>query len=136
VERSIGLVGNSLRGTFRFSRPLSRTVRVSVYAFGYRKDVPFERMPKVNIQFRTLGYEVVDQGRRLAKDSIHAVQDAQHLVVDVPLALLGNPDRVLTSARTYVGELPLDALSWRCVEIDPALTKSNAPLHGKTEPVP
>ena len=36
----------------------------------------------------------------------------------VPLKLLGYPQKILTSARTSLGNLPLDNASWVVVELE------------------
>jgi hypothetical protein len=37
----------------------------------------------------------------------------------IPLDLLGNPEKILTSASTYLDALPLDWVSWRVLDIKP-----------------
>lgn len=102
---------------FEFSRPLGRAVNASVYLFGYRHDQPFATMPKLHVQLGPLTHAVFDQDERLPSQAVRVVRRARTVSVTVPLRLLGDPQRVLVSARTYFGEIPLDWASWRVVEL-------------------
>jgi len=116
-EKSARLEGDRLVLTVKFSRPLARTVRASIFVFGYRGDRGFPTMPKLHIQLGTIGYAVYDQDRRLLPEAISVRRGFRHVTLSIPLARLGDPDRILTSSRTYVGDVPLDWVSWRVLEL-------------------
>jgi hypothetical protein len=52
--------------------------------------------------------------------------------VRVPLDALGGPDRVLSGARTYLRDIPLDWASWRVLEVGKELVApgSDGPVSG------
>jgi len=116
-ERSIQLEDGDLVLSFRFSRPLAQAVEGSVYIFGYRADRPFATMPKLHVKFGVLTHAIYDQDRKLPHDVLRVSRTPRELTVRVPLHALGNPQRILTSARTYLGEVPLDWVSWRVLEL-------------------
>lgn len=100
----------------RLSRPLEDVTSLSLYVFGYRHDRPFGSMPKIHVKAGPLRDEVFDQDRAVAGTEIVVTRGTRDLSVVVPLAALGSPEKILTSARTYMGELPLDWLGWRILE--------------------
>jgi hypothetical protein len=44
-------------------------------------------------------------------------RQARQITVRIPLKALGDPQRVLTSARTYIGDVPLNTASWRVANL-------------------
>jgi hypothetical protein len=110
-----------------FSRPLGKAVEASVYFFGYRPERPFAEMPKISVNIGELEHKVYDQSKIISAD-VRVTRTAREIEISVPLSVLGNPDRVLTSARTYLGDIPLDSVSWRVLEIsDTVPTKTSNP---------
>lgn len=99
------------------SRPVGEAVEMQVTAFGYRTDVPFEKMPKLHVTLSALGVKVLDQGRPLPRDTVTVERNPKEFTVKIPLAALGNPRRLLASARTHLGLVPLDSVSWRVLEL-------------------
>lgn len=100
-----------------YSRPLAETLGLSVFAFGYRHDRPFGQMPKLHLRLGAFTHTVLDQDRVLDPAGIEVTRQPTQVTVRIPLSTLGDPQRILTSARTYLGELPLDWVSWRVLEI-------------------
>ena len=92
-------------------------MELSAFAFGYRHDRPFGRMPKLHVKLGALGHTVLDQDRIIAHDGVEVVRRPTQVTVRIPLDALGNPERVLTSARTYLGDVPLDWTSWRVLAL-------------------
>ncbi|MBI3996405.1 MAG: PIG-L family deacetylase [Candidatus Omnitrophica bacterium] len=116
--RSIRLEADNVVVSIAFSRPLVEAVQSSVYLFGYRTDRLFAQMPKIHVKLWALDYGVYDQDRKLAKSSVTVSRQPKQITIRVPLDLLGRPQRLLTSARTYLGNVPLDWSSWRIMFID------------------
>ena len=108
ADRAVHLDGDRLVLSIAFSRPLAQAVEASVYFFGYRADRPFAEMPKLHVKIGALGHEVADQDRTLPDGTIQITRRPTQFTIRVPLAVLGDPQRILTSARTYIGEVPLD----------------------------
>ena len=115
--RSAKLEGDHLILSLGFSRPLGQAVEASVYAFGYRTDRPFAQMPKLHIKVSALDHDVFDQDRQLPDGTVTVSHSPKHLTVRIPLEALGRPQRVLTSGRTSLGEIPLDWVAWRILEV-------------------
>ncbi|MBI4310017.1 MAG: PIG-L family deacetylase, partial [Candidatus Omnitrophica bacterium] len=109
--------GQDLIISIELSKPLAQDVEASIYIFGYNKTTPFKQMPKISVRLGVLSYTVYDQAKRIDQGSVKVKRDPHEITLTVPLKLLGNPDRVLTSARTYLGNVPLDSASWMAVEL-------------------
>lgn len=119
-ERYARLEGRNLVLTIKLSRPLSRGVGASIYLFGYASQQPFASMPKIHIRFGQRGYKIYDQNRLLPRSLINVKRLGKEITITVPLEVLGNPTRILTSGHTYFfGVVPLDWVSWRVLEIKP-----------------
>jgi len=116
-ERSAQLENGQLVLSIKFSRPLAETVEASVYIFGYRRDRPFAQMPKLHVKFGAITHEVYDQERKLSQEILQVERKPRELTLRIPLQILGDPQRILTSAQTYLGDVPLDWASWRVLEL-------------------
>lgn len=115
-QRAVHLDNGRLVLRVTFSRPLAETVDVSVWVFGYRHDRPFAQMPKLHIHVNALTQDVDDQGRPLPDRLVTIDRYPQQLVLHIPLAALGEPETMLTSAQTRMGTVPLDWVSWRILQ--------------------
>ena len=123
-KRSVARVDDDLVITTTLSRPLGNDVGVSIYVFGYRSDKDFKDMPKLHIRFGAVEHEIFDQDRPLAKDTVTVTRTPKEIVLHIPLKILGTPQRILSSANTYVGAVPLDWAAWRILEIKDLLPAS------------
>ena len=101
----------------KLSRPLAEGVNASIYIFGYRFDRPFAQMPKLHVKLGGRHFSIYDQAKALSKDIIKVTRFPDEITIEVPLHALGNPQNILTSARTYLGNVPLDWGSWRVLEL-------------------
>ncbi|HOW36460.1 MAG TPA: PIG-L family deacetylase [Candidatus Omnitrophota bacterium] len=115
--RFVRLEGDNLVLSIELSRPLAEGVVASIYAFGYRSDLPFGKMPKLHVKLGVTNHSIYDQNRRLPGDTIKVVRSAKEISISVPLAVLGDPQKILTSARTYLSEIPLGWVAWRVLEL-------------------
>ncbi len=109
--------GEQIVLTVEFSHPLGKAVEASVYLFGYRADRPFAHMPKLRVSVGAVGYAVYDQGHVLPDKLVWVSHTAKQLIIRVPLDVLGRPEKIFTSGRTYLGEIPLDWGPWRVLEL-------------------
>jgi LmbE family N-acetylglucosaminyl deacetylase len=105
--------GDSLVLAINVSRPLAQTVEAEVNIFGYRPDRPFPEMPKLRISLGELKYKVMDGLKRLDNDTAAVTYRNKSISLRVPLAALGNPDRILISAQTSRAEVTFDWVAWR-----------------------
>lgn len=116
-KHAVRLEDNRLIISITLSRPLGKEVGVSVYAFGYRRDVAFAAMPKLHVKFGTVRYKVFDQARRLPAGAIRVTRRAREITLSIPLSLLNDPQYILLSTQTYIGVLPLDGIAWQALEV-------------------
>jgi LmbE family N-acetylglucosaminyl deacetylase len=116
-SRYISIEGENLVLSVETSRPLMKTVSLSVYLFGYRDDRNFGGMPKIHILFSPNGYKVLDKNHLITKHGLKVISSRREKKIWVPLELLGNPQIILTAARTYTTKVPLDWVSWRIIEL-------------------
>lgn len=115
----MALQGDTLILSIKLSRPLGEAVGVSVSIFGYRFDRSFSEMPKLHIKLGAAGYEVYDEDKKLLPHIISVLREAKQITFFVPLKVLGNPHKLLTSGRTYIADVPMDWVSWRLIELTP-----------------
>jgi hypothetical protein len=85
---------------------------------GYRGDTPFEDMPKIYMDLSADGYKIYDRGQQLPADAVTVSGTPTRSEVRLPLALLGDPERVLLSAQTSIDDVPLDNIPWVFLEIN------------------
>ncbi len=109
--------GNDLVLSIALSKPLAGGVTLSAYLFGYRRDQPFAAMAKIHVNVSELSQAVYDQSRELKDTGVQISRNSRDIVVRVPLALLGDPDRALVHVRTKLDELPLDSTAWRLLDL-------------------
>ena len=117
VWRYVYRDGDHLVFTVELSRPLARTVQANFSIFGYRHDRPFPAMPKIRVVLGEFNYDVYDQNHQLPDHAVAVRCRAKEIEVRVPLKLLGDPERVLASARTYLADIPLDWVAWRALDL-------------------
>jgi hypothetical protein len=115
--RNVGLDGADLVFSIEFSSPLSDGAEASTFLFGYRPDVPFAQMPKLHVKFSEIGHQVYDGQKELSPSAVKSDLGPTAITLRVPLALLGDPQRILFSARTYLGNVPLDSSEWRVLSL-------------------
>ncbi len=115
--KKAALSTNAFVATITLSRPLAETVSASVSCFGWRADTPFEKMPKIRVEVGAVDVDVYDQDRQLPDRSVKVTCTMREIEVVIPLELLGRPQRLLTNARTYLAEIPLDWAAWRVVNL-------------------
>jgi LmbE family N-acetylglucosaminyl deacetylase len=109
---------DSLVFSITISKPLVGNVGLSLFVFGYRKDAPFADMPKIQVRFGSLKYAAYDQDRKLPAGTVKVQRTSRKIVVTLPLSLLNNPERLLTSTHTTLDEVPMDWIAWRVVDIE------------------
>jgi len=124
--------GTGLTLSFQFSHPLSSAVTLTVSLFAYQADQPFGPLPKLHIEIR--GGEirqVEDLDTTLPPDAVRWVPGPDDTVsLRVPFALLGNPDKILASARLSKDSIPIDWTPWRILDFS---DKPFPEMQGDTE---
>ena len=106
--------------SFQFRKRLLRDVVLSVSLFGHRAGVPFGEMPKIAIETTADKLlSVMDLHTDLPPGSVELLPGSHEneVVLRVPLALLGDPEKILTSAQLSAGHLPIDWVAWRAIDL-------------------
>ena len=132
VRQSLSGDGAALTLAFRFAKPVAPEATLSARLFGYRADVPFGEMPKIEIEIGPRETPVVrDLNGKKPADSIELVPGgADERILRVPYALLGQPEKILVGAKLVKGTLPIDGVPWRALDL------SGAPLPEAPAPAP
>ena len=115
--RFVRLEGNFLVLSIDLTKPLPKDVQSSVYIFGYRHDRHFGHMPKFHIRFDDKKFVAYDQTTILSRDLITVIHEHRKITIRLALKSLGNPERILAGARTNLGNVPLDLIPWRELEL-------------------
>jgi len=116
-QRFVSLEDDDLVVSIGLSQPLGEGVEASIYLFGYRDDRPFGEMPKICVKFGESGHAVFDQNRRLKRENLEVIRRPNTITARINLSALGYPQRVFCSARSYLGDVPMDWVSWRVLEL-------------------
>jgi LmbE family N-acetylglucosaminyl deacetylase len=98
---------------FQLREKIEKNLGVSIFLIGYNPKINFSEMPKIYVKIDTLGVHIRDKKQPLQVKDIEFETQDNTLILKIPFSLLGNPDRILTCARTYPNKLPLDETSWR-----------------------
>ena len=112
--------GDDLVFTVTLNAAASADVETELYAFGYRADRPFGEMPKIHVTADRSGHKVFERRQGMPADSVNVTPGPGQIEVRIPLAVLGNPERLFFSADAKAGAPPLDTLPWvRCWDLSP-----------------
>jgi mycothiol S-conjugate amidase len=110
-------VGDQLEIEMELPRPLGETSSVSLSACGYRPDVPFAAMPKLEIRVQPHGWTVRDQGVLLPLTAAWANAMDRKLVARIPLASLKDPKQLFLQIRTGSRRSAVGQTPWWIVEM-------------------
>ncbi|MDD4953844.1 MAG: PIG-L family deacetylase [Candidatus Omnitrophica bacterium] len=103
----------------RIEKPerLKHRFSIQAYLFGYSAEIPFAQMPKIRIITKNTKFRVFDRKKMIANKDISLQFGVNTLVLKLPLGLLGNPDFILASIKSYSGTLPISATAFRKISI-------------------
>jgi LmbE family N-acetylglucosaminyl deacetylase len=116
--RTVKLEGDELVFAVELEEPLAGDVHAKVWTMGFRADTPFGEMPKIYMDLSADGYKIYNNGKELPADAVTVGGTPERSEVRIPLKLLGNPERILVSAQTRIGDVPLDNIPWIFLRID------------------
>jgi len=88
-----------------------------LYLFGYSEKTPFAKMPKIRIFAKGKRLKSFDGMNLIIPEGASLERNAKAITLKVPLSILGNPDYILASIKTYGGTLPVDATAFRKIRI-------------------
>ncbi len=120
VKRTMAIGDGVLIVSLDLTHSLAREIGSSVYLFGYRSDRPFAEMPKLHVELGAVEHKIYDQHRELPWGRVAVTRSGRHIEIRVPLAMMGDPQRILTAAKTYAGDVPLDWAAWRILDVSDA----------------
>jgi LmbE family N-acetylglucosaminyl deacetylase len=93
--------------------PLEYRMGISINAFGYRHDTPFEQMPKIRVE-SFMGVRVArDQDTKIAADTLEVGLADNEAVVTIPWYLLGNPEAIFAQTRVSSGVVFKSYTTWQ-----------------------
>ena len=97
----------------------NRVTGVSTAFLGYKKGVSFAEMPKIEVFTRLNHVSVKDKKKRISKKEVKVTFRGKELTISLPLALLGHPDFILSSAKTRrAWDLSIDETAWRVLSLE------------------
>ena len=74
-------------------------------------------MPKIHVAAKGSSHEVSDQRQALPADSVQVSRNPGQIEVRIPLALLGNPERLFLTVKAKGGNVALDPLPWVVLDL-------------------
>ena len=98
-------------------RKLDKNLGVSMYFLGYKKNVPFEVMPKLSVGIGLLGMRIRNKTQLISVPDAQLKFEGRSLILKLPLSVIGTPDRILSRIKTRTAKFPLDASAWRILKI-------------------
>ncbi|HET9210124.1 MAG TPA: PIG-L deacetylase family protein [Thermoanaerobaculia bacterium] len=119
-------VRDRLEIEMELQEPLAEGGAVTLSAFGYRPDVPFAAMPKLQVRVEPHAWTVRDQGRPLPRTAAWGGAQDRRLVARIPLASLNDPRRLFLQVRTGSRRSALGQTPWWIVELRPGTAVQRA----------
>jgi LmbE family N-acetylglucosaminyl deacetylase len=108
---------NSLLIKLDLKRKLDKNLGITINLLGYSKDEAFEVMPKISVSIGLLGMRIMNKAKQILVPEARLKFEGRSLIIKLPMALLGNPDRILSKVRTHTAQFPLEASAWRILRI-------------------
>jgi len=127
-------VRDQLEIGMELQEPLTEGSAVSLSALGYRPDIPFAAMPKLEVRIEPHAWTVRDQGRVLPRTAAWGGAQDRRLVARIPLASLNDPRRLFLQVRTGSRRSALGQTPWWLVELRPGTAGQRAAV-GAPQPV-
>lgn len=97
----------------------SKLSGMNLFLIGYKNGKSFPDMPKIriNIDFDKF-VSVYDGLKHVSIKGMKFSQGPDFLLIEFPLSALGDPDFILSSAKTYMADWPIETTEWRSIVID------------------
>ena len=107
--------GDDLIAQVTLHNRLGKRANVHLLLYGYKRGTDFAALPKMHINITPLGsVHVFDDRKRVKTEGVTVTGIENHLIVRVPLRLLGDsvPDLLFTATRANLGEVAADDTAW------------------------
>jgi LmbE family N-acetylglucosaminyl deacetylase len=114
---TVRLVRDQVEIGMDLRKPMPEGAAVSLYAFGYRPDLPFAALPKLEVRIERHAYTVKDQGQPLPRSTAWAAASGRWITARLPVSTLGEPNRLFLQVRTSSPRTPLGQTPWWIVEL-------------------
>ncbi len=114
---SYAVADNSILIRIEKAEEINRRFSFMLYLFGYSYETPFASMPKIRIIAGYNKFKVFDGKSMLKPQGISLQLSSNALILKVPLQVLGNPEFILSSMRSYGWPLPADVTGFRKIDI-------------------
>ena len=105
--------GDALVIEVRLHHGLALGGGIAASAFGFRPDRPFAQMPKLRVSWAPGWLRVYDQGARVVRDKVKAVEAPGLLTLTIPWEELAGPEAVFVQVEGSAGEMPAGHTGWR-----------------------
>jgi len=99
-------------------RKIDKNLGILIYLLGYNKNVSFADMPKISINIGFLGMKIRERGRLISVPDAQMRFEGRSLIIKVPMAVLGGPDRILSRVKARTAKFPFAASAWRVLRIE------------------
>jgi LmbE family N-acetylglucosaminyl deacetylase len=117
-DLSYALKDKCLYLKLKLKHSIDEKIGVRVYLLGYRKDVEFKNMPKIQVNIGFTGVDVFDKKEVVPGSKIKLSYEGKDLIIRIPDSLLGDPSYILSNVGTRTGDLSYDALAWRILKLN------------------
>ena len=107
--------GDDLIAQVTLHNRLGKRANVHLLLYGFKRGADFATLPKLHINITPLGsVHVFDDRKRVKVEDVKVISVGNHLVIRVPLRLLGDevPDLIFTATRANLGEIAADDTAW------------------------
>lgn len=101
------------------SKEKNSRLRATFYLFGYSRGKPFAQMPKITMFLRGDKIKMFDAGRLMSGHGAGVEFKENEAMIKIPLELLGSPDFIFASVKTYSEPLHVDTTAFRKIIIKP-----------------
>lgn len=117
-EASYAVSGGVFYITVGKNKELEKRFVFTAYIFGYKKGVEFAAMPKIMFISRYNVFKMFDKRRPVSSGGVSVQLSKEQVTVGIPLRLLGDPDLMLVSIRTYDRMQPRGAAGFRRIRVN------------------
>lgn len=115
---SYAIVDGDIYVKVGLKRLIDKDFGISIFLLGYSKSKDFSNMPKIHVIIGTTGIKIMDKNVLVSEREEQPVYEGNSIIIKVPLASLGNPDYILSSAETRAHDILLDATAWRIIVLN------------------
>ncbi|HQO38634.1 MAG TPA: PIG-L family deacetylase [Candidatus Omnitrophota bacterium] len=111
------VVGNDLRIKVALRKKIDKRIGLYIHLLGYNRNKDFSRMPKLAITVGWRGMRIKNKKDVVFIKGAKLAFEGTNAHISIPLASLGDPDYIMARGRRRFFRVPLDAASWRILEV-------------------